>query len=161
MVAEEAKTFLFVSVAGKRFALEVGNVREVLPVLEYAPVPHWPDSVLGLIDVRGELCILIDTGQALGQPPAKLDCKHLVVVVSAHGRDWGLLVTNVESVADAVPSAQKLAVPDLVEVPDVCGAILTDDRGTVLVLDPKSLIQPIRVALPDFASEASLRELRR
>ena len=56
------------------FALPVAQVHEVLPVRQPSPLPHRnPDVLLGLMQVRGELCLHISLGGLLGMPRIDLD----------------------------------------------------------------------------------------
>jgi chemotaxis signal transduction protein len=61
---------LFFEVRGRRYALPVSVVREVLATPAVTPVPLTPALLRGLVPVRGQVLPLIDVGAQLGLPGA-------------------------------------------------------------------------------------------
>jgi chemotaxis signal transduction protein len=59
---------LFFEVRGRRCALPVAVVREVLATPTVTPVPLTPPLLRGLVPVRGQVLPLIDVGAQLGVP---------------------------------------------------------------------------------------------
>lgn len=48
------------------FGTNILQIREVIENPPYSPVPHSPDIVLGLMNLRGQIVTLIDTATSLG-----------------------------------------------------------------------------------------------
>lgn len=98
---EECEYLSFL-VDGTVFAFPVSQVREVL---EYAPVtkiPDAPESVLGIVNVRGAGIPVIDLRSRFAMPPAPdpSSC-HVIVTESGAGADRfvaGVLVDSVDQV---------------------------------------------------------------
>jgi chemotaxis signal transduction protein len=66
------------------FALPPVALQEVVADPDVTPVPAAPATVRGLVNVRGQIVPLLDTGALLGlDPPAR--CPFAVVVRTAHG----------------------------------------------------------------------------
>jgi purine-binding chemotaxis protein CheW len=66
------------------FALPPVALQEVVADPDVTPVPAAPPTVRGLLNVRGQILPLLDTGALLGlDPPAR--CPFAVVVRTAHG----------------------------------------------------------------------------
>ena len=51
------------------YAVPLARVREVLSPLRVTPVPLAPGTVLGVVNVRGEVVPVLDTGALLGVRP--------------------------------------------------------------------------------------------
>ncbi len=73
--------FLLFELDGARYALDVNDVEEVLPLAEAKAVPGAPAWVAGVLIHRGAPLPVIDVAQlALGRPAARLRSTRLVVV---------------------------------------------------------------------------------
>ena len=81
------------------FAIPVSKVREILEVRPIARLPHAPDYLLGIIDVRGCGVPVIDLRVKLGLNPAEttVATRILVLEVTIGDRDlvMGLMVDKV------------------------------------------------------------------
>lgn len=62
-------------------ALSVLQVREILEVERFSPIPYAPVHVLGMIDLRGESVATIDIAAKLGMPKSSLHEDSRVVVL--------------------------------------------------------------------------------
>ncbi len=79
--ARHAMLFLLFELDGARYALDVNDVAEVLPLADTKAIPGAPAWVAGVLIHRGEPLPVIDVSQlALGRPSAQLRSTRLVVV---------------------------------------------------------------------------------
>lgn len=62
----EPQTYVTLELAGQVFAVDVGNVREILDLQPISRLPNAPADLLGMIDVRGEGIAVIDLPGRLG-----------------------------------------------------------------------------------------------
>jgi len=83
---------------GETFSLPVSHVREILRVSSITRVPHAPQSVRGVTNMRGRVLPVVDLRIRLGLPSAELTDHSRILVVSSHGRLIGLLVDSVDQV---------------------------------------------------------------
>jgi chemotaxis-related protein WspB len=61
--------FLLFQLGNDRYALEAGQVAEVLPLVSLKQIPQAPPAVAGVFDFRGEPVPVVDLSQmALGRP---------------------------------------------------------------------------------------------
>jgi purine-binding chemotaxis protein CheW len=102
---------LLVRVAGRDVELPAAKVTQVLRGTSWTRVPHAPDSLLGLANMRGQLLPVLSLGHLLGEPAAPVPETARVVVVDA-GAQVGLLVDQVVSFA-AASAAGMLDLPSL------------------------------------------------
>ncbi|MFP5213899.1 MAG: chemotaxis protein CheW, partial [Acidobacteriota bacterium] len=66
------KQFVTFRINGSLLGLDVLTVREINRVLDLTPVPHAPDYVRGLINLRGRTVTVFDLGVRLGQPASAI-----------------------------------------------------------------------------------------
>lgn len=62
----EPHTYVTFELAGQVFAVNVGNVREILDLQPISRLPNAPSDLLGMIDVRGEGIAVMDLPSQLG-----------------------------------------------------------------------------------------------
>jgi purine-binding chemotaxis protein CheW len=79
--------------------VDIHQVREINRNLQIAPVPHTPETVRGVINLRGEVVTVIDLRRVLGLPPAEFTRATRNVIVNSGGERIGLLV---DAVADVI-----------------------------------------------------------
>jgi len=79
---EETRQLVVVVVAGERFGVDVGLVREVHPSTPVAPIPGTAALWSGLMNLRGTTYPVLDLARYLGLPAAGIG---QVVVVVSHG----------------------------------------------------------------------------
>lgn len=70
---------LLLPVHGDRYAVPLGMVQEVLEPRRVTRLPDAPPTVLGILNVRGVVVGVVDTGVLLGLPP--VGTAHAVAVV--------------------------------------------------------------------------------
>jgi purine-binding chemotaxis protein CheW len=102
-----ARSFLVFSLGREWYALDLTAVRKVLRPVPFARVPGALPEVLGLMNSQGEVLCILDLRKILGMPPAEDSPAEgrLVVVVSAGGKEAGVLVDTVDDVWELPASA--------------------------------------------------------
>lgn len=134
------------TVGGRRLGLPATQVREILSMPRIVRVPHAPDALLGVANMRGTVIPVISVGQVIGQE--KSECQQ-VIVVDNDGL-VGLAVTSVTQLVD------QRAVDDvpLVDVAELVTRVVQDKRqrrsgGRVVALAERAAQQDT-VALVAF-----------
>jgi purine-binding chemotaxis protein CheW len=123
--------------AGTRFALPIGNIREILKPLPATPVPGVPEWVCGVANVRGDIVTVIDLAPFLGLDDA--GSRRGLLIVSAGGADpLGVLI-------DEVAGIHPLAAGDPPPVTDpvlarFLSGVTPDPAGLIHRLDPAELL---------------------
>lgn len=95
---EEVREFLAFGLAGERFALPLGSVREILKIAPVTEVPRARPYVLGILSVRGRITTVIDLRRRLRMPPAEETKQSRILLVDAGEEVIGLLVDEVHQV---------------------------------------------------------------
>jgi chemotaxis signal transduction protein len=67
--------------AGQHYAVDVGPIVEIIPLVEARPIPQTDPWIRGLINYRGRLIPLLDMASLLGNSPCppRMACRILVV----------------------------------------------------------------------------------
>lgn len=96
--AEMPTRFVTFRVAGETYALDVLRVREVLRTADIVPVPGAPDSVLGVINLRGSIVPVVDARHRLGLAPPPPELSSRVLIMESGWQAVGLRVDSVSEV---------------------------------------------------------------
>jgi purine-binding chemotaxis protein CheW len=90
--------YLSFALAGEMYAMPIALVAEILRLPAITEVPRAPDTVLGVISVRGKLVTVIDLRRRLNLPPAEPDRKSRILLADTRAEQVGLLVDEVQQV---------------------------------------------------------------
>lgn len=134
-------------VAGRRFAVAASDVAEVLRDGRVNTVPRAPESLAGLLNLRGRIVPVIDLQKRLGltwedadlqRPPATV---HLVLQVSD---EWCSLlvdeILDVVEIADA--SFEPVVAQHATDATDAATAVHAGDDGLLYLLDVRQVLRP-------------------
>jgi len=103
----ETRQYLTFNLGGEPFALDVAHVREILELTNITKVPRTPESMRGVINLRGSVVPVIDMRLKFGLPSleATVDTCIIVVEVSLEGESaiLGALVDSVQEVFELEP----------------------------------------------------------
>lgn len=153
---------------GRRFGVNVAKVREVILPLAPSPAPGQPESVLGLIRLRGAVLMLVDLHKHLDIPQTKRDEARTgtrVVVTEFNGITAAFEVEDVDSIYRI--SWEKIrAAPDMSsdDVAEITGIAEIGDH-MVMMLDFESVYAEVTggktqtendVALPEGLDRSSV-----
>jgi purine-binding chemotaxis protein CheW len=78
--------------AGRQYAVGVGDVVEVLRMVAVQPLPQAPGWVLGVLNYRGRVIRVLDGRARLGLPRVEPGVSTSIAVVQAGGRIVGVVV---------------------------------------------------------------------
>lgn len=132
------RQFITFHSAGQEFGADIMTIREIRGWTQTTSLPHAPDYVRGVINLRGIVLPVIDLKARLGRGHTEPDIKHVVVVVKAAERTIGLLVDAVSDIL-TVTAADIQPTPELArdaQAEFVEGiAVLGDRMVTILSMD--------------------------
>ncbi len=145
---EASERFVGFRLGGEHYGVPAGTVDAVLRrPPSVTRVPHAPDFLLGLINVRGQAVPLIDQRARFGAPPppsgphASPAPAPFVMIVSVQGRQAALCVDGLDGMLSATP-AQLTAAPIASGTAPVIDRIACIEReGRMIILvDPAALL---------------------
>lgn len=82
------------------YGINVMQVQEVVRLPEIAPVPGAPSSVMGIINLRGNVVTVIDTRQRFGLSAREPDDSTRIVITEVDNQVIGILVDSVAEVVN-------------------------------------------------------------
>ncbi len=155
-VTERAGKYLTFELGKEVYGLPVLRVREVIGIQTAAKVPHAPDYVLGVINLRGKVIPIIDLRMKFGMPSVEHTDRTCIIVVQLTGR----ASTLAGAVVDRVSEVVNMVAADIEDTPNfgdgttlpyVLGIAKTKD-GVRILVDPDVLFEmtqliPMQAAL--------------
>lgn len=136
--------FVIFELAGRRYALPVVHVREVLPRATIVPVPDAPASLVGVLRLRGELVPVIDLRQRLGLPCTEPQLRQRIIVALVGSCAVGMVADAVEGLVpldDGVRSAMSFGPGSLVQ------GVVETAAGVVTVLDAAAVMGEVAASV--------------
>lgn len=128
------------------YGVDVDRVQEALRLQTHTPVPLSAPAVAGLVNLRGEVVLLIDLRAQLGRTPFAKDAQPMMMVVHNDGEPVSLLVDQVGAVIEVDTSTKGTPPPTLdPELRDYVTGVYTLEEDLLLHLD---VSRAVRVATP-------------
>jgi purine-binding chemotaxis protein CheW len=136
------RRLLAFEVGGTVFACDMESFREIVPTQRTTRLPGAPNTVCGLINLRGTIVTVIDGGIVLGKRPCERT-SGLILLADYFERLVGVGVDDVRDVHD-VPIDQFASAdaPESIREGIVTG-VVEIEGNRVMVLDITALVQDV------------------
>jgi purine-binding chemotaxis protein CheW len=139
---EQYLTFML---AGEEYGVAILQVQEIKGWDKVTRIPHTPEYVLGVINLRGAVVPILDLRRRLGLGTVEFGPTTVVIVVRVNN---GRGERTVGMVVDAVSEVYNINTSELKPPPDVCGnvntvfvkALATVQDRMLILLDMERLI---------------------
>jgi len=103
--SEALREMISFRVAGHDFCTDIRQICEIRGWTQLVPMPHAPEFVLGVINLRGAVMPVIDVAARLGFAPSEPSERHVIMVVNID-QDWSGLLVEAVSETISVPISQ-------------------------------------------------------
>lgn len=116
--------------AGQDYCIDISLVREIRGWAPPTQMPHSPDYVQGLFNLRGSVIPIIDLAKRLGLPSGEMTGRNVVIVVRIQDQFWGIVVDAVSDILTVAHDAMQRT-PDVASLDGamfVSGVIPHDGR---------------------------------
>ncbi len=135
--AATSEQFLTFMLAGEEYGVDILRVQEIKGWDKVTRIPHTPEYVLGVINLRGAVVPILDLRRRFGLETMEFGPTTVVIVVRVAGaRDE----RTVGMVVDAVSEVYNVDVGDTKPPPDVCGSVDTIFVKALATVEEKMLI---------------------
>ena len=114
----EFSQYLTLGLANETFGISIRNVREILDMRTISRLPHAPDFLLGMIDVRGSGYPIVDLRIKLGLPSVTVTEATRIIILDVPMNDH---LVGVGFVADCVFEVTDIDESTMEPVPSVGG----------------------------------------
>ena len=101
--------FFIFEIDGEDYGVEVAYVKEIIPTKPITKVPHLPNFIEGIINLRGDLIGVLDVRKRFGKMPKEYDEETCIVVIEVNQYNLGLIVDKVNAAYTIPP--QNVAPP--------------------------------------------------
>jgi len=110
--AEETEPFVIFRLGDEEFGVDVTNIREITKITTITRVPHTPDFIEGLINLRGSLVTVINLRKRFISEPKKIDVDSRIIIAELEDKPVGILV-------DAAGEVLRIPVSDIEATPEM------------------------------------------
>ena len=117
-----AGRYMTFRVGAEEYGIEILKVRELIGLLEITRVPHAPEGVRGVVNLRGKIMPVVELRAHLGLAPSEVE--RPVIIVVQLPSPTGLVTTGV--LVDQVLEVRSLAAAQIEPPPHFGG----DERAT-------------------------------
>lgn len=90
--------FVTLIAGGQNFCIEITQIREIRRWSPVTILPHSPDHVLGVINLRGSVIPIVDLAAKLGFKKITPTERHVIIITSIDETIVGLLVESVSEI---------------------------------------------------------------
>jgi purine-binding chemotaxis protein CheW len=91
-------------IGNETFGVRIGSVREIVRVPEITAVPNAPETIEGVINLRGKIIPVMDLRKRFGQTDVGFDKRNRILVVELENKLLGLIVNAASEVLKIPPS---------------------------------------------------------
>lgn len=145
-----AQEYLVFTLGQEEYGIDIQIVQELRSYEAVTNIANSPDYIKGVINLRGNIILIIDLRLRLGLPVRFYDQFTVVIVVNLGGQQLGIIVDGVSDVI-APQSDEIQAAPQLVSINEACrfkGVATIDDR-MILLTDISRLVATNDICLLD------------
>ncbi|MBF0117254.1 MAG: purine-binding chemotaxis protein CheW [Desulfobacterales bacterium] len=125
----------------QEYGIEILEAREVVGIMPIDAVPHTPNFMKGVINLRGKIIPVIDLRTKFGMQPTEPTKEFCIVVVDISNRLTGIIV-------DFLVGVVTIEEKEFEETPELGSNIRTDfikgmaklEKRVIIVLDIKNIL---------------------
>jgi purine-binding chemotaxis protein CheW len=148
-VAATPRELISFRIGDQEFCVDIMAVREIRGWTPATPLPHAPNFVRGVINLRGAVLPIMDLAARLGLPAPEPTARHVIIVVKVGERLFGLLV-------DAVSDILSVTDDQIQQAPDInCERVKNFVRG-IITIDTRMISQiALDTLMPEIEQAAA------
>jgi len=93
------RQFCTFRICGRLYGVDILDVKEVNPGMDFTPIFHAPREIKGYVNIRGQIYLLIDLRLILGFENKEADdASRVVLFKSKVGESFGALVDSIDDI---------------------------------------------------------------
>ncbi|TDK35136.1 chemotaxis protein CheW [Rhizobium deserti] len=136
-------------IGDQEFCVNIMAVREIRGWTQATPLPHAPQYVMGVINLRGAVLPIVDLSARLGMKEAEPTARHVIIVAQVRSSVIGLLV---EAVSDILTITEENIQP----VPEISSDLERQYARGILAIDKRMICMiELGAFFPEQESEAA------
>lgn len=136
--------FVVFRIGSQEFCIEISAVREIRGWSRCTLLPHSPEALIGVINLRGTILPIVDLAKRLGLPSQEPTERHVTVVIESDNRSFGIVVDSVSDIVDVGPDSIR-------PLPDLEYALADHFFSRIITLDDRVICEiiPERIIVED------------
>ncbi len=138
--SNEERQLVVFDLAEQHYGVEISSVREIIRFQEITSVPDSPQSVEGIINLRGGVIPVVDLRKRFGLTITDATAQSRIVVVEIGGADVGVVVdavaevlripaNSIEATSSVVTTADSFYISGIAKIEDQLLILLDLDRA--------------------------------
>jgi purine-binding chemotaxis protein CheW len=133
--------FISFAIGGEQYGVDIMAVREIKEWSGCTQLPHQPDYMRGVLNLRGVMIPVVDLRCRFGEGLTDATPMHIVIVVQVGGKTVGLLADQVLDIIE-VEGAQIQPVPQVSRDrrTDFLSGLVTIDAAMIALIDLNRLL---------------------
>ena len=131
---QDSVEFIVFRVGEQEFCIEITSTREIRGWTQSTEVPHSPDYLMGVINLRGTILPIVNLAKRLGLPSAAPGERDVIIVAQVEDRTFGLLVDSVSDILD-------VKTEDMRQIPELDSNMADDFFNRVVVFDERIICE--------------------
>ena len=136
-------------VADQEYCFDIANVREIRGWTAATPLPHSPEYVCGVINLRGSVLPVIDLSSRFGSGKTIPQARHVIIVTQVREQVIGLLV---EAVLDILTVEESALQP----TPDIASETAKSFISSMIAMDDRMIrLLDLEAVVPHFDQRAA------
>lgn len=130
-------------VAEQDFCIDIGHVREIRGWTPTTVLPHAPDYIKGVMNLRGNVLPVVDLSQRLGLGTTEPSPRHVIVIALIGENTAGLLVEAVSDIM-TVPAEELKPTPEIAsaKTKTFVEGVFTVGERLIRVIDLERILPP-------------------
>ena len=130
-------------VGGQDYSVDIMSVREIRGGATATSLPHSPDYVRGVINLRGTVLPIMDLSKRLGMNTEVDSDRNVIIVVAIEERTVGLMVDAVSDIL-AIPEEEMQPPPEMPadNERNFVSALTIVDGRMIRILDLNAVLPP-------------------
>lgn len=133
----KSNTYLSFILGDEEFAIHVNNVLSILEYEKLTQIPKVPEFMKGVINVRGAVLPVIDTGLKIGKDPVKISQNTSIVIVTVVVENCS---AQIGIMVDCVVAVTEFDNKQIQSIPDLAGRLKSEFVDGVANIDEKFVL---------------------
>ncbi|MDM8550127.1 chemotaxis protein CheW [Desulfobacterales bacterium HSG2] len=145
---KQIKKYLVFNLADTRYAICLSEVKEITEMMPVTRVPHAPDFIKGVVNLRGRIIPVVDLRLKFDMESDEYTDKNCIIITETEEKRVGMIV-------DTVSEVLNVRGEDIEELPliyemrniDCISGIAKAGDGVIVILDIQSLLREEELSL--------------
>lgn len=142
----ESGEYIAFIVREQEFCVDIQSIREIRGWTTATRLPHVPDFVVGVINLRGTILPIVDVSKRFGMGACEPKAHNVIIVVQVGDQLAGMLVDSVSDILQIDDSTVQ-------NLPDIDAPITRDFLKQVIIHDERIICE---IALDALMPEAEV-----